>query len=81
MMIIADSDTITPTDIVLCAFERAREPKKIIVLQGDHYVPYLEALATSFPPSWESRAEHSQPPDGSRYLTRYQEYRLARVQR
>ena len=31
MMIIADSDTITPTDIALRAFERAREPKKIVL--------------------------------------------------
>jgi uncharacterized protein len=47
MMIIADSDTITPTDIALRAFERAREPKKIVLLQGDHYVPYLEAFDRS----------------------------------
>jgi uncharacterized protein len=40
-MIIADSDT---TDIALRAFERAREPKKIVLLKGDHYVPYLEAF-------------------------------------
>jgi fermentation-respiration switch protein FrsA (DUF1100 family) len=47
MMIIADSDTITPTDIALRAFERAREPKKIVLLKGDHYVPYLEAFDRS----------------------------------
>jgi hypothetical protein len=36
LMIIADNDTITPTDIALRAFELALEPKKIILLQGDH---------------------------------------------
>lgn len=47
LMIIADNDTITPTDIALRAFEQAHEPKKIVLLQGDHYVPYLEAFDRS----------------------------------
>ena len=47
LMIIADNDTITPTDIALRAFEQALEPKKIVLLQGDHYVPYREAFDRS----------------------------------
>jgi len=47
LMIIADNDTITPTDIALRAFEQALEPKKIVLLQGDHYIPYLEAFDRS----------------------------------
>ena len=47
LMIIADNDIITPTDIALRAFERALEPKKIVLLQGDHYVPYLEGFDRS----------------------------------
>jgi uncharacterized protein len=58
MMIIADSDTITPTDIALRAFERAREPKKIVLLQGDHYVPYLEAFDRSSDAARDWFAQH-----------------------
>ena len=47
LMIIADNDAITPTDIALRAFEQALEPKKIVILQGDHYVPYLESFDRS----------------------------------
>jgi uncharacterized protein len=47
LMIIADNDIIAPTDIALRAFERALEPKKIVLLQGDHYVPYLEGFDRS----------------------------------
>ena len=47
LMIVADRDTITPTDIALRAFEQALEPKKILLLRGDHYVPYLEAFNDS----------------------------------
>ena len=47
LMIIADNDIIAPTDIALRAFEQALEPKKIVLLQGDHYVPYREAFDRS----------------------------------
>jgi uncharacterized protein len=58
MMIVADSDTITPTDIALRAFERAREPKKIVLLQGDHYVAYLEAFDRSSGAARDWFAQH-----------------------
>jgi uncharacterized protein len=47
LMIVADHDTITPTDIALRAFGRAFEPKKLLLMHGDHYVPYLEAFDQS----------------------------------
>jgi fermentation-respiration switch protein FrsA (DUF1100 family) len=47
LMIVAAEDTITPTDIALRAFERAREPKQLIMLQGHHYVPYVEEFERS----------------------------------
>jgi fermentation-respiration switch protein FrsA (DUF1100 family) len=47
LMIVADNDTITPTDISLRAFERALQPKKLVIIRGDHYHPYLEAFDQS----------------------------------
>jgi uncharacterized protein len=47
LMIVADNDTITPTDISLRAFERALQPKKLVIVRGDHYAPYLEAFDQS----------------------------------
>lgn len=41
LMIIADEDAITPTDIALRAFTRALEPKKAVLMRGDHYDAYL----------------------------------------
>ncbi|MGH8595280.1 MAG: alpha/beta hydrolase, partial [Gammaproteobacteria bacterium] len=40
LMLVATDDTITPTAIALDAFERARAPKKLLLLEGHHYVPY-----------------------------------------
>lgn len=44
LMIVADHDDITPTDIALRAFERALEPKKLLLLRGEHYHAYLEGF-------------------------------------
>jgi fermentation-respiration switch protein FrsA (DUF1100 family) len=44
-MIVAREDKMTPTDLVLDAYERALEPKKLIILPGGHYTCYMEELA------------------------------------
>ena len=48
LMIVASEDRSTPTDISLEAFETALEPKKLVLVNGDHYRSYLEEFpATS----------------------------------
>lgn len=42
LMIVAAHDTLTPTDLILEAFERALAPKKLELLDGGHFVPYVE---------------------------------------
>ncbi len=41
LMIVAHNDTITVTDLALAAFERALEPKKLALIPGGHFDPYL----------------------------------------
>jgi fermentation-respiration switch protein FrsA (DUF1100 family) len=41
MMIVAQNDTLTPTDLAIEAFGRAREPKELVVLPGGHFDAYL----------------------------------------
>lgn len=40
LMIVATEDTITPTDLALAAYQRALEPKRLVLLPGDHFAPY-----------------------------------------
>ncbi|WP_404300471.1 alpha/beta hydrolase [Alicycliphilus denitrificans] len=40
LMIVATDDSITPTDLALAAYQRALEPKRLVLLPGDHFVPY-----------------------------------------
>jgi uncharacterized protein len=41
LMVVALSDTVTPTDLALAAYERALEPKKLQLISGGHFDPYL----------------------------------------
>lgn len=48
LMIVPDSDTTTPTDLQLKAFEEAGEPKKLLVIKDcEHYGVYMEHLETT----------------------------------
>lgn len=42
LMILADDDTTTPTDLALEAFALAREPKQVVVMPGHHYRVYID---------------------------------------
>ncbi|OAP55256.1 hypothetical protein AYL99_10229 [Fonsecaea erecta] len=41
LMVIADKDELTPTDIAIEAYSRAREPKDIFIFPGGHYAGYF----------------------------------------
>ncbi|ALX14213.1 acetylxylan esterase [Burkholderia cepacia JBK9] len=42
LMIVADQDVLTPTDLCLKAWENALEPKRLLQVKGGHFTPYLE---------------------------------------
>jgi hypothetical protein len=42
LMVVADNDTRVCTDLQLEAFSRARDPKKLVMVRGGHYDPYIE---------------------------------------
>lgn len=41
LMIVADEDFVTPVDLQLGAFSRAREPKALKIIGGGHFTPYV----------------------------------------
>ncbi|MET8128107.1 alpha/beta hydrolase [Streptomyces sp. NPDC005231] len=47
MMLIATGDTVAPTDLALRAYERALEPKELVLIPGGHFDPYLDGFQTS----------------------------------
>jgi uncharacterized protein len=41
LMVVADHDHIAVTDLALKAYERALEPKRLVLIRGGHFDPYL----------------------------------------
>lgn len=44
LMIAVTHDTTAPTDLALAAYERALEPKSLVLMPGGHYTAYLEGF-------------------------------------
>ncbi|RQY31237.1 alpha/beta hydrolase [Burkholderia stagnalis] len=42
LMIVADQDWLTPTDLCLQAWQTALEPKQLLMINGGHFTPYVE---------------------------------------
>lgn len=42
LMLVAKNDCVTPTDIALSAFNRASEPKQLVLLEGGHFDAYAD---------------------------------------
>jgi fermentation-respiration switch protein FrsA (DUF1100 family) len=54
LMIVARDDTLTPTDLAIAAYERALEPKSLVIMEGKHFDAYTEpGLSLSAPPAVE----------------------------
>ncbi|WP_351234745.1 alpha/beta fold hydrolase [Streptomyces sp. NPDC002133] len=47
LMIVTDNDTMTPADLALGAYERALEPKSLLMLPGTHFTPYVDRFDES----------------------------------
>jgi hypothetical protein len=39
-MVVADDDRLTPTDLAIEAYERARKPQKLVICKGGHFDAY-----------------------------------------
>lgn len=44
LLLVAERDYITPTDLSLKAYEKALEPKKLVLLNGGHFEPYVSGF-------------------------------------
>ncbi len=45
LMIVALADELVPSDLALAAYGQALEPKKLVLLPGNHFSPYVEQFA------------------------------------
>ncbi len=47
----AQNDVLTPTDLAIAAYEKAREPKKLQILPGGHFDAYVDGFDRSGRPA------------------------------
>lgn len=47
LMVVAQQDYVAPTDMALKAYERALEPKRLVMTKGGHFAPYDQELETA----------------------------------
>ena len=68
LMVVALSDTMTVTDLALAAYQRALEPKRLQLISGGHFAPYLEQFPLAVAAATEWFSEHLLNP-GARRVT------------
>jgi uncharacterized protein len=47
LMVIASNDKVTVADLALAAYERALEPKRLALIPGGHFDPYLDEFSVA----------------------------------
>ena len=47
LMLVADHDNVVGTDLALTAYERALEPKRLVMIEGGHFDPYVDQFETA----------------------------------
>jgi fermentation-respiration switch protein FrsA (DUF1100 family) len=59
LLVVADHDTLTPTDLAVAAYERALEPRSLVLVKGPHFGAYTEpGFSQSAPPAVEWFKRH-----------------------
>lgn len=58
LMCVAENDVLTPTDIAIAGYERAREPKRLVVLPGGHFDAYVDGFDHAAPAAVEWFTRH-----------------------
>ena len=51
-------DKVTVTDLALAAYERALEPKKLVLIPGGHFDPYQDQFELAQSPATRWFSEH-----------------------
>ena len=58
LMLVAEDDVLTPTELALATYQKAREPKKLVILPGGHFDAYVKGFDASMVPARDWFLEH-----------------------
>ena len=66
LLVVARDDRLTAADLALAAYERALEPKRLALIPGGHFDPYLGQFPQAEAAATEWFHEHLLNPNASR---------------
>jgi uncharacterized protein len=58
LMVVAREDHLTPAHLAIDVYERAREPKRLVILPGGHFDAYVDGFAEASGPARDWFVEH-----------------------
>jgi fermentation-respiration switch protein FrsA (DUF1100 family) len=58
LLVVARQDHLTPAHLAIDAFERAREPKRLVILPGGHFDAYVDGFEGASTPARDFFLEH-----------------------
>ena len=58
LLVVAREDHLTPAHLAIDAFERAREPKRLVILPGGHFDAYVDGFEVASTPARDFFLEH-----------------------
>ena len=61
LVLVAEDDVLTPTELTLATYQKAREPKKLVILPGGHFDAYSKGVDASLGPAREWFRDPLQP--------------------
>jgi len=63
LLVVARDDKVTVADLALAAYERALEPKRLALIPGGHFAPYLDQFSQAEAAATGWFRTHLAPPD------------------
>jgi hypothetical protein len=61
LLVVAQEDHLTPAEFAIAAFQRANEPRKLVILQGGHFDAYVKGFEASSGAARDFFVEHLGP--------------------
>lgn len=58
LVLVAEDDVLTPTELTLATYQKARKPKKLVILPGGHFDAYTKGFDASMVPARDWFLEH-----------------------
>ena len=61
LMLVAEGDHLTPSELAIAAYDKAHEPKKLVILPGGHFDAYVKGFEAASVPARDWLALHLAP--------------------